>query len=68
MAHPGASLWLPRAGRLRSLALGLPELTDLQLNNCVELGRMALHCPRLARLSMQVRLGGAGRCGVGVWW
>lgn len=42
------------AGRLRSLALGLPHLADLQLNNCVELGQLVLHCPALERMSMQV--------------
>lgn len=53
-------------GRLRSLALGLPELADLQLNNCGELAGLALRCPRLARLSMQVR-GGTG-WGVSAGW
>lgn len=46
-------LRLSLSGRLRSLALGLPHLADLQLNNCVELGQLVLHCPSLERLSMQ---------------
>lgn len=50
------------AGRLRSLALGLAHLSDLQLNNCVELGQVVLHCPALERLSMQVG-GWEGRWG-----
>ena len=48
----------PAAGRLRLLALGLPHLTDLQLNNCGEMGLVVLHCPALERLSMQVGVGG----------
>lgn len=46
-------LRLSLSGRLRSLALGLPELCELQLNNCGELGELVMHCPRLARLSLQ---------------
>ena len=30
------------SARLRSLALGLPQLTDLQLNNCGDLQQLVL--------------------------
>ena len=54
------------SARLRSLALGLPQLTDLQLNNCGDLQQLVLRCPRLERLSLQV--GGRGwRSWVGGW-
>jgi hypothetical protein len=42
------------SARLRSLALGLPQLTDLQLNNCGDLQQLVLRCPCLERLSLQV--------------
>jgi hypothetical protein len=36
------------------VALRLPHLTDLQLNNCAELATLLLDCPALERLSLQV--------------
>ena len=42
------------SARLRCLALRLPQLTDLQLNNCADLQQLVVRCPRLERLSLQV--------------
>ncbi|KAI3435021.1 hypothetical protein D9Q98_003073 [Chlorella vulgaris] len=46
-------LRLSLSGHLRSLALGLQHLSDLQLNNCAELQELVLHAPQLKRLAMQ---------------
>ena len=44
---------LHRRAGVRTVAIGLPWPTRLQLFNCAELRQLALDCPRLEKLSVQ---------------